>query len=324
MSKTKYRYNPETLKYEKVNLTWKERIVKTILFIGPTAILCIVSGFIAVSFLESPKEVKLKREYNFLKQQNKMLNERIENAETVLAHVEEKDDYIYRSIFEADPYPSNIRKMGSGGINKYRKYEGYEVSDLVVGTSKKLDALEKRLYAQSKSFDEVIELAKQKEKMLASIPLIMPVNNKDLTRTGSGFGMRMHPILHFRKMHYGIDFTANRGTEIYATGDGKIEKIEKKRGGFGWHIIINHGFGYKTIYAHMSKFNNMRKGQNVKRGDVIGFVGNTGLSTGPHLHYEVVKDNKKVNPAHYLFKDLTAEEYELMLEISSRAGQSLD
>jgi len=323
MSKVKYRYNPESLKYEKVNLTWKERFVKTILFIGPTIILCVVSGFVAVSFLESPSESKLKREYKFLKKENNQLSDRIENAEDVLAHIEEKDDYIYRSIFEADPYPSNIRKMGTGGVNKYRKYEGYDVSDLVIGTSKKLDILEKRLYAQSKSFDEVIDLAEQKEKLLASVPLIMPVSNKKLKRMASGFGLRTHPILKIRKMHYGLDFTADTGTEIYVTGDGVIEKVEKKRSGFGWHVVVNHGFGYKTLYAHMSGINT-KKGKRVKRGDVIGYVGNTGLSSGPHLHYEVHKGGKKVNPVHYIFKDLSPEEYEQIIELSSSAQQSLD
>ena len=179
------------------------------------------------------------------------------------------------------------------------------------------------MYVQSVSYDELIDLATNKEKMVASIPAIQPISNKDLTRTASGWGYRIHPIYKIRKFHYGMDFTAPTGTEIYSTGDGTIELVKSSRRGYGNKIVVNHGFGYKTLYAHLSGFN-VRVGQKVKRGDVIGYVGNTGLSTAPHVHYEVHLNNKKVNPINYYFNDLTANEYDKMIELSTTFGKSFD
>jgi murein DD-endopeptidase MepM/ murein hydrolase activator NlpD len=208
-------------------------------------------------------------------------------------------------------------------VNRYTYLEGYSNSDLVIDTKKRLDKLKKRLYVQSKSFDEVVDLAKNKEKMLAAIPAVQPVPNKNLKRVASGYGYRVHPIYKVRKMHWGMDFSAPTGTEIFATGDGLISKVVNSRRGYGKHVIIDHGYGYKTLYAHMSSID-VKRGQKVKRGDVIGLVGNTGTSNGPHLHYEVIKDGKKINPANYYFNDLTPEEYDLMIELSSSVNQSFD
>jgi murein DD-endopeptidase MepM/ murein hydrolase activator NlpD len=209
-------------------------------------------------------------------------------------------------------------------VNRYESLEGYDHSELVIGTARRLDQLTNAVYVQSRSFDEVTEMVMNREEQLSSLPAIQPIANKDLTRTASGWGYRIHPIYKIRKMHYGMDFTAPTGTEVYATADGTVSFVERSRRGFGNSLIIDHGYGYKTLYAHLHDFNNIWKGKKVKRGDVIAFVGNTGLSTAPHLHYEVHLNGKKINPVNYYFEDLTAEEYDRMIELSMRAGQSFD
>jgi murein DD-endopeptidase MepM/ murein hydrolase activator NlpD len=274
-------------------------------------------------FFDSPKEKKLKLEIQNLTSQYEVVDKNMKQFEIVLDEIQDRDDNIYRVIFEADPIPTSIRKQGFGGVNRYEKLLGLSNSELMINTSKKIDQLTKQLYLQSKSFDEVIDLAKNKSNMLASIPAIQPVANKDLKRMASGYGYRIHPIYKTRKMHYGMDFSAKTGTEIYSTGDGVVSKVKRSKRGYGNYVKINHGFGYETLYAHMSKYI-VKKGQKVKRGEVIGFVGNSGISTAPHLHYEVRKDNKKINPVNFYYNDLSPEEYEKMLEISLQSNQSLD
>jgi murein DD-endopeptidase MepM/ murein hydrolase activator NlpD len=275
------------------------------------------------TFLDSPKEKQLKREIAQLELQYKLLRNRMSRVDQVLAELQEKDDDIYRVIFEAEPIPNSVRNAGFGGVNRYRELEQLANSDIVIGTTKRLDKLTKQLVVQSRSFDEVIALAENKEEMLASIPAIQPVANEKLKRVASGFNYRIHPIYKVRHFHTGIDFTAPRGTEIYATGDGKVHEVIMKKRGYGYHVIINHGYGYKTLYAHMSKFK-VRKGEKIKRGDVIGYVGSTGTSTAPHLHYEVIKNGEKINPMNFFFNDLTPAEYEKVLELSSQSNQSFD
>ena len=232
-------------------------------------------------------------------------------------------DNIYRVIFEAEPIAEEIRKAGFGGVNKYSYLEGFSNSELLTKIDKKFDILTKQLYIQSKSFDQVIELTKNKNDMLSSIPAIQPVSNKDLGRMASGFGYRIDPIYKTRKFHAGMDFSAKTGTPIYATGNGKVFRVRKSKRGYGNHVIIDHGYGYKTLYAHMSK-SSVKKNQKVNRGDIIGYVGNTGKSVAPHLHYEVHKDGKKVNPINFYYNDLSANEYEKMIEISNQSNQSFD
>ena len=296
---------------------------KFIVYLTSSAILAFFTLLIFFQYFDSPKEKRLKGEINHLLSQYEIINNDLEKIELVLDDIQNRDDNIYRTIFEADPIPTSIRKQGFGGVNRYKKLSGYSNSDLIINTSKKIDQLTKQLYLQSKSFDEIIELAKNKSKMLASIPAIQPVANKDLKRMTSGYGYRIHPIYKTRKMHYGMDYSAKVGTEIYATGDGVISKVKRSKRGYGNYVKINHGFGYETLYAHMSKYI-VKKGQKVKRGEVIGYVGNTGISTAPHLHYEVRKDNKKINPVNFYFNDLTPEEYEKMLELASQPNQSFD
>jgi murein DD-endopeptidase MepM/ murein hydrolase activator NlpD len=323
MQKAKYKYNPNTLSYEKIKLTYVDKLKKFSTYLITGLIFAAISVVIAYQFIDSPEELILKRENDQLRKQYNILSKDISKMESVLKDMQNRDDNIYRAIFEAEPIPENIRRAGVGGVNRYSYLEGYNSSDDIIETTYRLDKLAKQMYIQSKSFDEVIELARKKEEMLSSIPAIQPVANKVLDHVASGYGMRMHPIYKVMKMHTGLDFAAAIGTEIYAAGDGAVELVEDKFSGYGRSIVIKHGFGYQTLYAHMSVVK-VRRGQKVKRGDVIGLVGSTGTSSGPHLHYEVIKDGQKIDPANFFFNDLTPEEYDLMLEKSSNATQSFD
>ena len=323
MAKIKYYYDTKTLSYKPIKLNSSEKIRGYFIFFLSSILLSFFILMIFYQFFDSPKEKRLKLEIQNLTSQYEVINNDMKQVETVLDEIQERDDNIYRVIFEADPIPTSIRKQGFGGVNRYEKLLGLSNSELIINTSRKIDQLTKQLYLQSKSFDEVIDLAKNKSNMLASIPAIQPVANKDLKRMASGYGYRIHPIYKTRKMHYGMDFSAKTGTEIYATGDGVVSKIKRSKRGYGNYVKINHGFGYETLYAHMSKYI-VKRGQKVKRGEVIGYVGNSGISTAPHLHYEVRKDNKKINPMNFYYNDLSPEEYEKMLEISLQSNQSLD
>ena len=323
MAKIKYYYDTKTLSYKPIKLNSGEKIKGYFIFFLSSVLLSFFILLIFYQFFDSPKEKKLKLEIQNLTSQYEFIDKNMKQVEIVLDEIQDRDDNIYRVIFEADPIPTSIRKQGFGGVNRYEKLLGLSNSELMINTSKKIDQLTKQLYLQSKSFDEVIDLAKNKSNMLASIPAIQPVANKDLKRMASGYGYRIHPIYKTRKMHYGMDFSAKTGTEIYSTGDGIVSKVKRSKRGYGNYVKINHGFGYETLYAHMSKYI-VKKGQKVKRGEVIGFVGNSGISTAPHLHYEVRKDNKKINPVNFYYNDLSPEEYEKMLEISLQSNQSLD
>ncbi|MDG1426057.1 MAG: M23 family metallopeptidase [Flavobacteriales bacterium] len=323
MAKVKYYYDTKTLSYKRIELSVANKIKKILYFFFGSALTGFFMVVIFLQFFDSPKEKILNREIQQLSIQYKIIQNKLEKAEIVLDDLQKRDDNIYRLIFEADPIPKSIRKAGYGGVNRYQDLTGFNNSELVISTSKKIDQVTKQLYIQSKSFDEIIDLAKNKTTMLASIPAIQPVSNKDLSRMASGFGNRIHPIYKTKKFHAGMDFSAKTGTPIYATGDGEISKVKRSRKGYGNHVVINHGFGYKTLYAHMSKYI-VKKRQKVKRGDIIGYVGNTGTSVAPHLHYEVHKDGKKINPVNFYYNDLTPEQFEKMLLISSQSNQSFD
>jgi len=321
--KAKYRYNPQTLNYERVKLTWKDHALTVLAFLVSGLFLATIILFIAFTYMESPKERVLQRENEALLERYKDLNERVGELSGILADMEHRDDNIYRVIFEADPIDKNERMSGIGGVNRYRHLEGYEFSDMVIETNKRLDRLAKRMVVQSQSLDEIVELAQSKEEMLQSIPAIQPVANEDLTRMASGFGMRIDPHYKVPKMHKGMDFTAPTGTPIYSTGDGIVLRADRKSSGYGKHVRIDHGYGYVTLYAHMSKML-VRPGQRVERGDIIGEVGNTGKSKGPHLHYEVRLNGNAINPVDFYFNDITAEEYARMIKMAENSNQSLD
>ncbi|MEC7646573.1 MAG: M23 family metallopeptidase [Bacteroidota bacterium] len=323
MAKIKYYYDTKTLSYKQIKLSKAKKIINLFFFLLGSAFTGLLMILIFFYFFDSPKEKILNREIQQLRTQYKIIEKKLSQVESVLDDIQQRDDNIYRVIFEADPIPKSIRKAGYGGINRYEDLNGYNNSELVISTANKIDQITKQLYIQSKSFDDIIKLAKNKTDMLASIPAIQPVSNKDLSRMASGYGPRIHPIYKTKKFHAGMDFSAKTGTPIYATGDGVIYKVRKSRRGYGNHVIINHKYGYKTLYAHMQKYI-VKRGQNVKRGEIIGYVGNTGTSVAPHLHYEVHKDGKKINPVNFYYNDLTPAQYEKMLEISSQNNQSFD
>lgn len=323
MPKAKYYFNTDSLKYEKVVVSFKKRFWRVIGWLSSALVFGSIVLLIAYNFLDSPKEKQLKREINEMELQYDILQQRMNLADAVLKDLQQRDDQIYRVIFEAEPIPAEVREAGYGGINRYKELEGYDNSELMTETSRKVDKLSRQIYIQSKSYDEVFELVKQKTVMLASIPGIQPVSMKGPARVASGFGYRIHPIYKTPMMHEGIDFTAPIGTEIYATGNGVVAKTEYNGRGYGNNVVINHGFGYSTLYGHMSRFN-VRPGQRVNRGDIIGYVGNTGSSTGPHVHYEVIKGSSKIDPINFFFNDLSPDEYEMVREKASQQNQSFD
>lgn len=323
MSKTKYKYNPSTLSYDEVEVTWKNRLKKISFHLISGLVFSLVLIGFSYSTIKRWGRQEAEREITINGLEFSEIDEKILFAEEVLKDIEKRDTEIYRALFNADPYPVYKRVAGTGGNpDKYKGLEGLTHEDLIVKVKKGIEQLEKGLVAQSKSFDEVISLVKRKEEMLRCIPSIQPISNKDLTRLASGFGMRMHPVHHILKMHAGLDFTANRGTNIYSTGDGVVKKADNQMSGYGNLVIIDHGFGYETRYAHCQEFK-VKVGQKVKRGDVIALLGNTGVSTGPHVHYEVRKNGSPVDPVHYFFNDLTPEEYAKVIEIASRPTSSL-
>ena len=323
MTKHNYKFNKESLSYVKVKKTKKQKFLNFSTYLLASVFLAIVYWFAFYTLFDSPKEKGLKRQISELKLNYELVQEDLHRMGTVLEDLQERDDNIYRTIFESEPVHSSVREAGIGGSNSYSNLETMENAEIVIGVKRNLDKIMKKIYVQSLSYDEIIDLAKNKEEMLASIPAIQPISNKDLKRTASGWGYRIHPIYKIRKFHYGMDFTAPTNTEIYATGDGVIKVLQSSKRGYGNKIIVDHGFGYSTLYAHMHSFN-VTLGQKVKRGDVIGMVGNTGLSTAPHLHYEVHLNGKKVNPVNYYFNDLSSEEYERMIDLSQKSGQTFD
>lgn len=325
MSKVKYYYDSENLAYKRIKTKKRKKIGYIFLFLLSSLLfgfLCLVL-LINTPYFETPKDKLLTGELETMKLNYKLMNRKVDLMTDVLTAIEERDNNIYRIYFNTSPIPNEERKAGFGGTNRYKDLEGFNNSDLVINTNKKVDMLTKELVIQSKSLDEIVALAKQKEKLLAAIPAIQPVKNEDLKRMASGFGYRSDPFTKIRKFHYGMDFTAKTGTPVYATGDGVVLKADDSLSGYGNHIEINHGYGYVTLYAHLSKYN-CRAGQKVKRGDVIGYVGSTGRSEAPHLHYEVIKGKEKINPLNFYYGSISAQEYVEITKLANQENQSLD
>ena len=323
MPPTKYKFNPESLNFVRIKLGIGEILMRFLAYFTGSLIVAALYWLIFASFFDSPKEKMLQREIQQLTIQYDLINREMGNVENVLDDLQKTDDNLYRTIFEAEPIPATLREGGVGGVNRYKSLEGYENSNLIIETVNRLDKIRRKVYLQSKSFDDLISLAKNKEDMLRSVPAIIPISGKDLTRVASGFGLRIHPIYKIIKFHYGMDFTAPSGTDVYATGNGVISSVQSSQRGLGKNIVIDHGFGYTSTYGHLSNFN-VRVGQKVQRGDVIGYVGNTGTSIANHLHYEIKLNGTNVDPVNYYFEDLSPAEYERMIEIASKTGQSFD
>lgn len=319
-----YKFDPESLTYKPIHHGPKYYVNLVLKRCAYGLVFGAVFFGLFVYYIDSPKEKQLKRDNQELLSQYEIMNHRLAQIEDVLEDIHMRDENIYRVIYEADSIPTSVRKAGFGGVNRYESLESMTNSDMVIATAKRLDIAAKQLYVQSVSFDEIIALAKRNKEMIRCIPAVMPMNNRDLNRTASGWGMRIHPIYKTKKFHYGMDFSAPTGTEIFATGDGVVTTVKTSFSGYGMHVEIDHGFGYKSLYAHLSKFH-CKVGQKVKRGDVIGYVGSTGTSTAPHLHYEVKVKDKQVNPQFYYFQEsLTPEEYDRMIEISVNSNRTFD
>lgn len=323
MPKIRYQFNTKSLSYEKVKISFKQRLLRFLSFAATGLVFAALGVLIAYNTFQSPREKVLQREIDNMKLEYEFVNQKLAQLSGVLKDLQDRDNNIYRVIFEADPIPDEVRMAGFGGVNRYEKYKGFRNSDLIIETLKRSDILSKQLVVQSKSYDEIYNMVLNKAALLASIPAIQPVSNKNLKYMSSGFGYRTDPIYKTTKFHAGMDFSAPTGTPIYATGNGTILRADNDASGYGLHVRINHGYGYLTLYGHMSKIA-VRPGQKVKRGDLIGYVGNTGKSVGPHLHYEVHKNNVPINPVNFYFNDLSPEEYERMIYMANQENQALD
>ena len=319
----RFRFNPRTLSYHKIEMTGKQKLLRFLIFSGLTFLCFAAILVLRDRHLKSPRQERLAMKQQQIAYELNLLNRDMEEYEEALRDLAFNDDHIYRVYFEVEPYSATMRNAGVGGSNQYTWLGNYKFADLLVETYMNVDRIERKLVMQSTSFDEVIEMAAHKEERLAARPAIQPVSMKDLTRFGSSFGMRFHPILKVVRPHEGIDLTAPRGTPIYATADGTVIQAGYRAGGFGKKILLDHGFGYQTLYGHCDQVL-VKPGQKVKRGEVIGKVGTTGLSKSYHLHYEVHVNGRPVDPVNYYSNDLSASEYEQMIEMLSHADQSFD
>ena len=323
MKKIKYYYNTHTLRYEKLETPLRVRLMQIFGFIAAALVTAMLISFFAFRFIGSPNEKFLQLENDRMKDRYKELSKKLDDIQMQVAELENRDNEVYRTIFEASPIPDSARTKELEKEQQIAKVEGMVESDLVNSIISTLNNLSSRVQVQQASFKEITELINNKEKLLAATPAIQPVNNKDLKRIASGYGYRIDPVYKTVKLHPGLDFTAPSGTPIYATADGVIASAGNTGDGYGNHVIINHGYGYKTLYGHMYRIK-ARPGQQEKRGEVIGWVGSTGKSTGPHCHYEVIKNGNKINPVYFFYNDLTPEQFDRLLKVAASSNQSLD
>ncbi|WP_217603935.1 M23 family metallopeptidase [Chitinophaga sp. GbtcB8] len=323
MKKVKYFYNTQTLKYEKLVISVRVKILRILGFVSAAIVTGVLFLSVSYRFLDSPKEKSLRRDIDNMKEQYDALQHRMNEAKIQLTELQQRDNEIYRVIFEASPIPDSTRAGKIEKDEELAQLQSFSSNDIIASTAVLLKELLNRIKSQEKSYTEIDELVKNKQKMLASIPAIQPVANKDLKRIASGFGYRIDPIYKTVKYHAGLDFSAPSGTPIYVTGDGVVEEAALSDVGYGNHVVVRHGYGYKTLYGHMLR-TKVKAGQTVKRGDVLGWVGSTGKSTGPHCHYEVMKNGEKVDPVYFFFNDLSPEEFDRMLKIARSGNQSFD
>ena len=321
-TKKKYKINPDTLVLEQVEHGLRYWLRQTGIYIFGGIVLGVIFLYLFLVFFPSPREKQLLREKEALEAQLTHLHQQVDQMQIVMTDLQQRDDNLYRVLFGAEPIPMSIRQGTQRKIAYYEELASMTNSQLSADLALKVDVLEKEMYVQAKSYDDILEMAKNQEIRMENIPAIQPVMNKDLRRVASGYGMRIDPVYHVRKFHQGMDFTAPTGTEVFATGNAKVKFTGWKQG-YGNTVILDHGFGYETLYAHLYK-SLVRKGQKVRRSDIIALVGNSGKSTGPHLHYEVRLNGKPVDPRNYYFYDLSPEEYDQMIQLSNNFGQMLD
>jgi murein DD-endopeptidase MepM/ murein hydrolase activator NlpD len=317
LAKFKYIFNPTTLNFEQISYTVRDYVWLVLKYLIVGLVIGGLGVILYASFFKDPETSRLQKELKYMQAQVKGMRQQMDTLDQYVNVLEKRDNEIYRTIFGAAPIERSY-----GGGDYYQELASYSTQEGIIETQKRLQYIQQQLVNQSKSYDELLLLSKKQDQFLAGLPAIQPVDNRDLKRMASGFGFRIHPIYRVARMHTGLDFTADIGTEIYATGDGVV-KAPNGGSGYGLHIVVDHGFGYQTLYAHMSRMA-VRPGEKVKRGQIIGYVGNTGVSSGPHLHYEVIKNGQKVNPAYYFYNDLSPDQYAALLERASQSGQSFD
>jgi len=323
MKKIKYYYNTHTLRYEKLETPLRVRLLQLFGFIAASIVTGIIIFAIAFRYIDSPKEKLLRQQNDDLRQNYSIMSERLKQLELQMDEIANRDNTVYRSIFEANPIPDSARVKEMEKRKEVQLVQGMGSTELVKNMTAQLNNLALRMAYQERSFDEITKMVKNKEQLLASIPAIQPISNKTLTRIASGYGYRIDPIYKDRRAHMGMDFTAPQGTPIYATADGVVSDAGFNTGGFGNRVVINHGNNYQTLYGHMYRIK-ARVGQRVKRGEVIGYVGNTGKSSGPHCHYEVHHRGNPVNPIYYFYNDLTPAQFDRLLKLAASSNQSMD
>lgn len=323
MKKIKYFYNTQTLRYEKLETPLRVKLLRALGFIAASLVTALIIVSIAFQYLDSPKEKLLKRQYETARTQLDFMQGKVSKLQQQMSDLEKRDNEVYRSIFEANPIPDSARVQEMEKLKEFQKVARMDVDDIPASIQDNLENLAKRVAYQNRSFDEIEDLIRNKEKLLTATPAIQPVSNKDLNRMASGFGYRIDPVYKTTKFHAGLDFAAPQGTPIYATAGGRVKTAGNLGNGYGNHVVIAHGYGYETLYGHMFKVK-VRNGQTIQRGEIIGYVGSTGKSTGPHLHYEVHKNGKPLDPVYFFYNDLTPEQYDRMLKMAAASNQSLD
>lgn len=323
MKKVKYYYNTHTLRYEKLETPLRVRLLQVIGFIAASIVTGLIIFVIAFQYIDSPKEKYLRQQNDDLKENYSVFMERIKQLELQMDEIANRDNTVYRSIFQSQPIPDSARIKDMEQKNEVKLVQRMGESELVKSIQNQLNNLSLRSAYQVKSFEEITNMINNKEKLLAAIPSIQPISNKNLTRVASGFGYRIDPVYKDRRGHWGLDFTAPMGTPIYATADGRVKDAGYNTGGYGNHVVINHGYGYETLYGHMLRIK-ARVGEMVKRGEVIGYVGNSGKSTGPHCHYEVHRSGIRVDPIYYFYNDLTPAQFDRILKLAAASNQSFD
>ena len=323
MKKVKYVYNTNTLRYEKHVVPLRVLLLRILGFLAAAAVTALIIVAFAFRFLDSPKEKLLREQYEKSQQDFTIVSRKVREMEDRLKDLEERDNEVYRTIFEASPVPDSARARQMEREQEIRLVSSMSENQLAHSLSTTLTKMVSRMGFQDKSYNEIEDMIKDKEKLLRSTPAIQPVNNKELKRIASGFGYRIDPVYKTVKYHYGLDFTAPQGTPVYATADGTVTTSGNTGNGYGNHVVVNHGYGYETLYGHMVRIK-AGSGRSVKRGEVIGWVGSTGKSTGPHLHYEVHKNGKPVDPIYFFYNDLSPEQYQQILKLASSSNQSFD